>query len=179
MNARFRLGVPDDAEVLSEFAAAVFVDWYLPDNRPEDVYDHVRDTFNPALQRAELQDTHQHVLLAEDGGRLAGYALLRVGSGNPPEAVTGMAELRRFYVARPWHGSGLARHLMQNLLGVATALAVPGVWLTCWDRNPRALAFYAKCGFRDVGTVPFTVGSDVQTDRLLCRAIGADVFPTP
>jgi hypothetical protein len=36
-----------------------------------------------------------------------------------------------------------------------------------WERNPRAIAFYVKCGFVDVGSKAFYVGSDCQTDRVL------------
>jgi hypothetical protein len=42
-----------------------------------------------------------------------------------------------------------------------------------WERNARAIAFYVKCGFRDVGSQPFLVGSDLQTDRVMARVISS------
>jgi ribosomal protein S18 acetylase RimI-like enzyme len=41
------------------------------------------------------------------------------------------------------------------------------------DRNHhgRGIAFYVKCGYRDVGSQPFLVGSDLQTDRVMARVI--------
>jgi RimJ/RimL family protein N-acetyltransferase len=41
------------------------------------------------------------------------------------------------------------------------------LWLGVWERNPRAIAFYEKCGFRDVGSHDFWVGNDCQTDRIM------------
>ena len=41
------------------------------------------------------------------------------------------------------------------------------VWLGVWEENARAIAFYRKCGFVDVGSIDFFVGSDRQTDRVL------------
>jgi ribosomal protein S18 acetylase RimI-like enzyme len=41
------------------------------------------------------------------------------------------------------------------------------VWLGVWEHNPRAIAFYAKCGFADVGSHVFMIGTDAQTDRLM------------
>jgi diamine N-acetyltransferase len=47
------------------------------------------------------------------------------------------------------------------------------LWLSVWERNPRARAFYAKCGFEDAGAADFYVGSDRQTDRILVTQVQA------
>ena len=41
-----------------------------------------------------------------------------------------------------------------------------------WERNARALAFYGKCGFVDVGAHVFVVSEDEQTDRIVVRGLG-------
>jgi ribosomal protein S18 acetylase RimI-like enzyme len=40
-----------------------------------------------------------------------------------------------------------------------------------WERNDRALAYYRKSGFVDVGSHTFVVGGDAQTDRVMVRAV--------
>jgi len=80
-------------------------------------------------------------------------------------------EVWRFYVDRAWHGAGVARPLMDAALEAARELGAGSVWLSVWERNPRAIAFYTKCGFRDVGSKLFIVGSDRQTDRVMAREI--------
>jgi len=56
---------------------------------------------------------------------------------------------------------------------VAHALSRGGqtLWLWVWEQNPRAIRFYEKCGFTDVGSHPFVMGSEVQTDRVMARGI--------
>jgi hypothetical protein len=49
------------------------------------------------------------------------------------------------------------------------------VWLSVWDQNPRAIAFYRKVGFEDVGSTEFGVGSDRQTDRIMAIIAGTRV----
>ena len=44
------------------------------------------------------------------------------------------------------------------------------MWLGVWERNARAIAFYAKWGFIDIGDHVFMLGSDRQTDRIMWRA---------
>jgi ribosomal protein S18 acetylase RimI-like enzyme len=77
----------------------------------------------------------------------------------------------RFYVDPIRHGHGIAQTLMDAVLTTARADAAHTIWLGVWERNPRAIAFYRKCGFEDVGSHPFLVGTDLQTDRVMTRAL--------
>jgi GNAT superfamily N-acetyltransferase len=167
MTVTLRLATVDDAPELSRFGAASFIDWYLPDNEPENVYAHVASTYRPERQAAEIAEPGQWALLAHVDGTLAAYAMLRTDTPCPEGVTQADAEIRRFYVGREWHGQGLARQLMQAVLQRGREAGAKGLWLTCWERNPRALAFYAKSGFSRVGTAIFTVGNDPQTDHLL------------
>jgi ribosomal protein S18 acetylase RimI-like enzyme len=49
------------------------------------------------------------------------------------------------------------------------------LWLGTWEKNARAIRFYEKCGFTDVGTHPFVMGSEVQTDRVMVRGIARGI----
>jgi RimJ/RimL family protein N-acetyltransferase len=45
------------------------------------------------------------------------------------------------------------------------------IWLSVWEENPRAIAFYRKMGFRDVGAGRFLVGADLQDDRIMAAQV--------
>ncbi len=171
MTAHFRLATVADAATLSRFGADTFIDWYLPDNDPENVQLHVQQTYSEEHQTAEITDPGQYIMLGTIDGVLAGYTLLRTATPCPNHSTPDMAEIRRFYVGRPWHGTGLAMALMDAVVRYGHTIGAHGFWLTCWERNPRALAFYAKCGFHQVGLTTFTVGTDVQTDHLLALGL--------
>ena len=100
-------------------------------------------------------------------------------SGDVPSCVRGSApvELLRFYVDQAWHGQGIAQVLMAEVIAAAVADGSKTLWLGVWERNPRALAFYGKCGFRDVGSHEFVMGTDHQTDRILARSLERDGAP--
>ncbi len=121
---------------------------------------------------AELGDPAMTTIVAEAGGRLAGYAQLRAGPS--PGCVGGPApiELLRFYVDGPWQGRGLARPLMRAVEEAAVSRGAGILWLAVWDRNDRARAFYAKSGFSDMGSKEFILGTDRQTDRVMARPLG-------
>ena len=56
---------------------------------------------------------------------------------------------------------------MEAAFAAASEFGGRSVWLCVWERNPRAIAFYVKCGYHDVGSAPFLLGTDQQTDRVL------------
>jgi hypothetical protein len=43
--------------------------------------------------------------------------------------------------------------------------------LGVWERNDRARAFYAKCGFSDAGEHVFQFGTDPQTDHVMTTTL--------
>ena len=161
-----RPATPADAGQLAAFVERVFRETFAADNRPEDMDAYCGVAFDPARQLAEIESPHVHTLIVECGG-VAGCAQVRAGP--PPPCVTAdqPIELRRFYIDTPWHGRGVAQQLMRAVMEVAAATGAGSVWLGVWERNARAIAFYAKCGFADVGAYDFRLGDDLQTDRVM------------
>ncbi len=184
---RIRRAEPADAPALADFAARMFADTFGPYNRPEDMVAHLADRFGVRQQAGEIADPKILTFLVEApmeaGDRLIGYTQIR--RVPPPDCVTGEepVELGRFYVDRPWQGRGLAQRLMRVVWEAAQGLNGRTLWLGVWERNPRAIAFYEKCGFRDVGSQDFLLGADLQTDRVMAadladlRAPASGVYP--
>jgi len=177
---RIRRAEVADAAALAELAARIFTDTFAADTRPDDLAEFLARSYGVRQQTAELADPGVVTLVADvadvadaadGGGRLAAYAQVR--RREPPACVKGEepVELWRFYVDRRWHGSGLAHRLMAAVEDVALDLGGRTLWLSVWERNPRAIRFYEKHGFRDMGAEPFWVGSDCQTDRILAAEI--------
>jgi ribosomal protein S18 acetylase RimI-like enzyme len=168
-----RPGRLEDAEPLSAFAARIFHESFAADNDPGDMAAYMAIAFSPEQQRRELADPRNTYLIAEAGGSIAGYVLIKPGD-DAPECVTVQpsAEIARFYVDRPWHGTDVARRLMAETVAEGRRRRVRGLWLGVWEHNVRAVRFYAKSGFRDIGSHVFVLGSDVQRDRVMYVELG-------
>jgi ribosomal protein S18 acetylase RimI-like enzyme len=167
-----RRATPADAALLTRFAARTFADTFGALNRPEDMEEHERHAYNEARQRAELEDPAVVSLFSEIGGEVAGFAQVR--RVEPPSCVDRPrpVELWRFYVDAPFHGRGIAQLQMRAVEEAARELGGQTLWLGVWEKNTRAIAFYLKCGFVDVGEQDYWLGSDRQTDRVMVRSLG-------
>jgi GNAT superfamily N-acetyltransferase len=171
-NISIRLATAADHILLAEVGAETFRDTFAVDNTPEDMAAYLAGTFGPDRQAAELADPASRFLLAELDGETAGYARLRFGAA--PAVVRGARpiEIARLYARRRWIGCGVGATLIQACLAEAERTGCDCVWLDVWERNPRAIAFYAKWGFAVVGEQTFPLGSDLQRDLLMMRSIG-------
>ena len=164
-------GVPADAGALAELAARTFADAFAADNRAADLQAHLDAAYNVDQLARELADPAVTTLLAYRDERLIAYAQIRRKTLPACVTATQPIELQRFYVDREAHGTGVAMKLMTEVQRVARRAGAEHLWLGVWERNARALAFYRKAGFHDVGSHFFDVGSDRQTDRVLVAVL--------
>lgn len=174
-----RRGVAGDAAMLAALGRRTFVDTFAADNTPEDMAAYLTHAYGVEQQAAELALPDAVFLIAEAEGGAAGYVYLRQAPlpahitdpapGQPGPSI----EIARFYVDAPWHGKGIAHALMEAALDEAARRGARTVWLGVWERNARAIAFYTKRGFHDIGVQPFKLGSDLQHDRVMAREVAA------
>jgi len=169
--SNFRRGSVDDAGPLAAFAARLYVETFGAHTSLEDLGQFLERSYSPAKQAAELADPEIVTIVGHSGTSLSAFAQVR--RHTPPPCVVGEqpVELWRFYVDRPWHGRGVADALMRAVHAAARDLNGASLWLSVWERNARAIAFYSRFGFRDVGSQDFWVGTDRQIDRILLAEV--------
>lgn len=126
-------------------------------------------SYAPAVVAAELADAERASWIAEEGGRMLGYAQVGRCKLPHPEVRRGAGELYQLYILREAQGGGLGRLLLKPALA-HLARAHPGpVWLGVWSGNGVAQAFYARHGFAKVGEYRYPVGCDWFDDEFIFR----------
>ncbi|HEY8011118.1 MAG TPA: GNAT family N-acetyltransferase [Rudaea sp.] len=166
---RIRPAASADAVALADLAERTFRDTFAAVNTPANVAAHISASYSPAKQLAEIGSPQIRTLLVEHDDCAIGYAQLR--SGHTPECVTmgGAIELWHFYIDKAWLGCGVAQRLMESVFAEAAKLGMQAIWLGVWEHNLRAIAFYRKYGFHEVGAHVFHLGNDAQTDSIMVR----------
>ena len=165
-----RIASLQDTSALARAAATFFVQTFGSANRREDMDAYLASAFSVERQRADLQDPNQRVWLALGvNGDTVGYAHVR---RRPLPTYISIArpsatEIARIYADQTWHGHGLGAALLRACIATAQEWRAEVIWLGVWERNPRAIAFYEKHGFRAVGEQEFQLGADRQRDVVM------------
>lgn len=159
---------PADAERLSIVAAATFIETYAGIVDGDDLVTHCGTTHAPAAYAALLADPSRRLFLATlDPGQAPVGFLLMGPPDLPVQTGPDDMELTRIYALHRFHGQGLGRRLMQTAIDTSRAAGAKRLLLAVYSKNDRANAFYARCGFRQVGTRLFHVGVNDYQDRVL------------
>jgi len=165
-----RAATASDNLLLAEIGAETFFDSFAAENSPEDMSAYLSQAFGPPIQARELADPASRFLIAEtQEGQPLGYARLKFWEA--PAVIEGRKpmEIVRFYARKSWIGKGVGAKLMQACLQESEWAGCDVVWLDVWERNPRAIAFYCKWGFVEVGRQGFQLGNDLQHDLIMAR----------
>ncbi|WP_323845241.1 GNAT family N-acetyltransferase [Microbulbifer magnicolonia] len=160
-----------DAKNLAELAEVTFRDTFSEQNTPENMDAHCQSSYAEEIQAREISNPEYATIVAETDDKLVAYAQLRWG--NPPGCVSANypGEIQRLYVDKDFHGKGLAHELMSECLNILNERHADIAWLGVWENNPRAIAFYKKFNFQEVGDHIFSLGSDPQRDIILVRPV--------
>jgi ribosomal protein S18 acetylase RimI-like enzyme len=159
----YRYASVQDAGALAAFAARTFSETFAHLYPREDLEAYLAKSYGEAIQREEIEDPSIGTWIAERDAGLVGYAQagpmdIKVDHG-PQDR-----ELYRLYVDIGVKGGGVAPELMSNVIGWARSEGAEALWLSVWENNARAQAFYRRYGFEHVGEHKFMVGKTADRD---------------
>lgn len=169
-----RYAIATDNILLAEMGAETFADSFSADNTPENISAYLAASFSPEIQARELAEAASMFLIIEHDRAAVAYAQLSFG--NAPDGILSQKpmEIVRIYARKEWIGKGVGAQLMKACLHEAEDAGCDLIWLGVWEHNPRAIAFYRKWGFEQVGTKTFQLGDDLQTDWIMARRVVQD-----
>ena len=165
MTITYRDATPADAATMADIGPRTFTETfghlYTPENLAAFLTNHAVENWE-----RELADPRYTIRLAEQDGQAVAFA--KLGPPGLPFAVTGpTAELKQFYVLKPWHGTGVAPALMDWVLAESRARGAGQLFLSVFVDNHRAQRFYARYGFEAVGSYAFMVGTHADEDIIM------------
>jgi ribosomal protein S18 acetylase RimI-like enzyme len=160
-----------DAELLVELGRRSFHEAFAAHTSSEDMATHLRTTFSLDDIKTQLDNKDTLYLISDFQAEPVGYAYLY--PTQPPAAVKGpMAiQLIRFYLLKKCYGLGVGNTLMRHCLDEARVRGYQTIWLSSWELNGRANAFYQRWHFKVIERQKFVVGNDVQNDFIFMREV--------
>jgi ribosomal protein S18 acetylase RimI-like enzyme len=161
-----REAVIADAAALAVVGAATLLDAFAGLVPGDSLLAHCAKHHHAAAYVAYFEKPETRVWIAEvpPGAAPVGYAMVTAPDFPVGLAGEGDLELRRIYVLTRFHGGGAGRRLMEKAIAHARAQRANRLLLGVHPDNQRALAFYRRNGFVQIGTRTFHVGASVFED---------------
>jgi len=161
----------EDVATLADLGGRTFRETFEPLYDPADFAAFLAEAYGPEIQRVELADPSRPALVLEGEGVPVGFAQLWLDHREPCVPGARPAELQRIYLLRSAQGGGRGAALLAACEDLVRGRGADVLWLGVWEHNARALAFYARSGFREMGEHSFRIGRRLDRDLILAKAL--------
>ncbi len=163
----------DDAATLALIGGATFLDAFAGVLDGESIVAHCHKQHNADVYRHYFEDAQTQAWLAtvEPGHAPIGYAMLTAPDLPLDDLTDHDIELKRIYVLTRFQRFGVGALLLERATMHATSAAKQRLLLGVHAENARALAFYRKNGFQQVGVRNFQVGRSTFHDLVLGKPL--------
>lgn len=180
------------ATELADVAAVTFPLACPPHSTPQDIAAHIEQVLSAERFTEYLADPTYEVLVARDGAGspIIGYSLLvhavpavddvhaavaSMPTGPDALASDTVTEVSKMYVIPEHHAVNSALRPSHLLMDAARAAArrrgSTVIWLGVHSGNERAKKYYAKMGFRQIGTKSFDMNGTIEHDFVLAQEL--------
>jgi len=147
-----RLATPKDAQRLAEIHVSAWQEAYrgqLDDEYLDGLQ--VQDRLEQHRRSLEEQRADWRTWLAEDGGRVVGFAV--TGPSEDADAERSTAEVYAIYLEPDRVGTGLGRDLFSYAVKDLRERGFDAITLWVLETNERARRFYEAAGWKPDGTI--------------------------
>lgn len=163
----FHLLTVNDLTELARISRLTYEDTFASANTPENMKAYLDHAFNEKQLAAELNTDGTQFFFAKADKTILGYLKINMGQAQTEFQEEEGLEIERVYVLPDHQGKKMGKSMLNFAIDKARNLGKQYVWLGVWEHNLAARAFYDRLGFREIGSHPFVMGDDVQTDYLL------------
>ena len=171
MKYTIRECVEEDALTLQNISCKTYSDTYEHLNSPSNMKAYLEKAFDFEKLSDELSNSNIIFYFIYADGELSGYLKLNEYTTqtdvNDPKSL----EIERIYVKKEVQGNGLGGVLLHKAIDIATMRGKSYIWLSAWEENEKALAFYHKNGFDISGKRFFMMGNEKQNDFIMHKAL--------
>ena len=172
MTPLYRPPVAEDFPELRAMARTAFTDSFAMLYDPREFADFCDGYYGPdGTMTRELTDPANRYCIALVDSAIVGFVRVCDLIVLQPDPPPGAMEIRQLYLLREVHGSGSADALMHWALDTARSAGAAAIYLSVFEHNHRAKAFYARHGFAETGRCPYTLGSRTDDDPIWGRRL--------
>jgi|TARA_B110000211_G_C13702062_1_gene387913 ribosomal protein S18 acetylase RimI-like enzyme len=147
-----RIAIDGDAASIAALGLCVWIDTYATDGTRDSLSKYVLSEFTESNMSNLISS--KKVYVSERNEHINGYAVLR--------ATGKLTEIESLYVLPGFQANGIGREILNMAV-----TNYPGIWLSCWERNERALSFYKSFGFLISGESYFELEDEKHRNILL------------
>ena len=156
-----RLARKEDAQFIALLGRTTFTETFGHFFRDQqDLIHYYNSTFSVQKIEAGIEKPNNLFWIAFANRLPVGYAKLKLHSNSEFLDSKEVCQLQKIYVLKDFLSMKVGLELQRSLLEKAKELRFTEIWLSVLNSNDRAIDFYKKSGFEEVGNHDFQIGKE-------------------
>ena len=155
---KIKIATESDIEVLALLGRQTWAEshgHYIEDKN--DVLKYLDESFSVSKTKQYVNDPNIRYYIIYVNDSPAGYAKLIVDAVNENVNSQHSGRLERIFILKDFIPLKIGKRLLTFVEEQAKALQIDEMWLTVYIKNKRAIRFYEKNEFKNVGDLSFVV----------------------
>ena len=156
-----RLARKEDAQFIALLGRTTFTETFGHFFRDQqDLIHYYNSTFSVQKIEAGIEKPNNLFWIAFANRLPVGYAKLKLHSNSEFLDSKEVCQLQKIYVLKDFLSMKIGLELQRSLLEKAKELRFTEIWLSVLNSNERAIGFYKKSGFEEIGNHDFQIGKE-------------------
>ena len=156
-----RLARKEDAPSIALLGRTTFTETFGHFFRDQqDLIHYYNSTFSVQKIEAGIEKPNNLFWIAFANRLPVGYAKLKLHSNSGFLDSKVVCQLQKIYVLKDFLSMKIGLELQRSLLEKAKELHFTEIWLSVLNSNERAIGFYKKSGFEEIGNHDFQIGKE-------------------
>lgn len=168
-----RDAIPQDALCIGVLGMQVFLDTYATEGIRCAIAKEALHAFAPESIAQLIDQSGTALIVAEVNSHLVGFAQITLNARHSMIKAGDVAELQRLYLQERFTGRGIGQQLLDAAERHAAAAGASLLWATVWVENDRALGFYPRRGYAQLGSPTYTFQGETHENRLFGKSLSA------
>lgn len=148
---------PADCAVIAAIGLVAVEAAHRDSSPAKDLQDYLAKNYTDEAIREELSHPEYvyHIIYVDD--EPAGFSKIQFNAAHPAIAAKNVTKLDRIYLLSKFFDKKLGGELLQFNIDLCKQHQQSGIWLYTWTGNHRAIQFYLRKGFVNIGSHQFKV----------------------
>ena len=169
-NAIIRSARPEDIIKLSILYQQVYIHTYGKEGVSDEFANFITVQFSPHRLEQLIASVSDAIIVAEYKNNLVGVLEIAYDKLCPIDQLTA-PELNKIYILDWFCHQGIGQQLMNKAETILREKGYSNVWLWLLESNFRALNFYQKNGFKQIGLAPFKMEVNIYQNIVMAKKL--------
>jgi ribosomal protein S18 acetylase RimI-like enzyme len=171
MKLKIRKATIQDVHNLTILKQQVWISTYATEGIIDDFSKYVHTNYSLEKTQLAINDTSKICLIAETDNALIACVEIKLNPKCPIQKYNNSPEINEFYILERFQGKGIGKQILDVCFKTIKSLSYNSVWLTVYHKNKKAIDFYKKHSFINIGETNFILNQEKHKNYILFKHI--------